>query len=342
MSAPLVSVIIPVYKVPEEYLRKCIESIIGQTFKEIEIILVDDGSPDDCGTICDEYAKTDSRIMVIHQQNKGLAGARNSGVKAASGRWITMVDGDDWLEEEGLEQAFIKGEQADAQIVIWGTVKDYGGKLEPYDYSGYLENEKLYVGDECKYVRELLLHFNAQIATAYSKLIKRDFIVEHNIYHDEALRQGAEGLEFCIRLLAPATKILFLNRPFYHYIYNSSSISAVSSEANNKYVIKCFEKIYCLIADNEHMIEWFYNRLLYVIITTAISGYFHPKNTDSYKIKKLKYKEFLKNPVIVEALKTKNKKDLSKQRLITLWLIKHKMFLAVNMLAKIRYRQKLG
>ena len=81
MSAPLVSVIIPVYKVPEEYLRKCIESIIGQTLKEIEIILVDDGSPDNCGAICDEYAVKDKRVNVIHKENGGVSSARNAGLK---------------------------------------------------------------------------------------------------------------------------------------------------------------------------------------------------------------------------------------------------------------------
>ena len=338
---PLVSIIIPVYKVPEEYLRKCIESIIGQTLKEIEIILVDDGSPDNCGAICDEYAAKDERVKVIHQQNKGLSGARNSGVKAARGRWITMVDGDDWLEEVALEQALSEGEKAEVQIVIWGAVKDYNGKLELYNYSKYLEDGKVYVGDECKYVRELLLHYNASIATAYSKLIRRDFIIENNIYHDEVLRQGAEGLEFCLRLLANVQKILFINRHWYHYIYNPNSISARSSEANNNYIIKCFEKIKLSIADDENLRLWLNNRLLYVIITTAISGYYHPENKEPYKLKKSKYREFLKIPIISEALKTKNKKELSRQRLIILWLIKHKIFFAVNILAKIRYRQKI-
>lgn len=342
MIKPIVSVIIPVYKVPEGYLRRCIESVIGQTLKEIEIILVDDGSPDNCGKICDEYAEKDSRIIVIHQANRGLSGARNSGVKAASGKWISFVDGDDWLEKETFEQAASKGEITETEIVIWGTVKDYNGKLEPYNYTNYLEDGKIYKGEECKYVRELLLHYNAQMATAYSKLIRRDYIVDNNIYHDEVLRQGAEGLEFCLRLLAKAQRILFVNKHWYHYIYNSNSISARSSEENNNYIIKCFEKIKETIGDDKNLLPWFYNRLLYVVVTTAISGYFHPENKEPYKLKKSKYKAFLKISIVAEALKTKNKKELSRQRLIILWLIKHKMFFAVNLLAKIRYRQKIG
>lgn len=337
----IVSTIIPIYKVPERYLRQCIESLINQTLKDIEIILVDDGSPDDCGQICDEYAEKDQRIRVIHQKNKGLSGARNTGAKAATGQWLTMVDGDDWLEKECLEQAVSNAEKNDVEIVIWGTVKDFGKRVVPYCYDGYLEDKKIYRGEECKYVRELLLHYNAQIATAYAKLIKRSFIEEYQLYHNEVLRQGSEGLEFCMRLLENAQKILFLNQHWYHYIYNADSISARTSEANNQLILRCFESIRETIKDDIALMNWFYNRLLYVIITTAISGYFHPQNKEPYKIKKQKYIAFLAQPMIAEALKTNHIKEMSKQRLLIIWLIRHKMFLPIALLAKVRYRQKI-
>lgn len=96
-NQPLLSVIIPVYKV-EKYLRQCVDSVINQTYKNLEIILVDDGSPDNCGKICDEYAEKDKRVKVIHQLNKGLSGARNTGTEQASGEYIAFVDSDDWLD----------------------------------------------------------------------------------------------------------------------------------------------------------------------------------------------------------------------------------------------------
>ena len=95
---PLITVIVPVYKV-ETYLPTCIESIINQTYKNLEIILVDDGSPDKCGTICDEYALRDSRIRVLHKENGGLSSARNSGMKVMKGEFITFIDSDDWVEK---------------------------------------------------------------------------------------------------------------------------------------------------------------------------------------------------------------------------------------------------
>ena len=99
MNEPLVSVIVPVYKV-EKYLDKCIESIVGQTYENLEIILVDDGSPDNCPTMCDEWAQKDSRIKVIHKENGGLSSARNAGLDACTGDYIGFVDSDDWIEPD--------------------------------------------------------------------------------------------------------------------------------------------------------------------------------------------------------------------------------------------------
>ncbi len=93
----LVSVIVPVYRV-EELLRRCVDSILAQTHQNLEVILVDDGSPDGCGPICDEYALTDRRVLVIHQDNGGLSAARNAGLDAAQGDYIAFVDADDWID----------------------------------------------------------------------------------------------------------------------------------------------------------------------------------------------------------------------------------------------------
>ena len=99
---PLISVIVPVYKV-EEYLARCVDSILGQTYRNLEILLVDDGSPDRCGVMCDEYASRDSRIRVIHKENGGLSSARNAAIDVARGEYIGFVDSDDWIEPETYE-----------------------------------------------------------------------------------------------------------------------------------------------------------------------------------------------------------------------------------------------
>ena len=114
---PELSIIVPVYKV-ELYLSKCIDSILAQTFTDFELILIDDGSPDRCGEICDEYAARDSRIIVIHQENQGVSAARNAGLDIAAGEFIGFVDSDDWIEPE-MYTAMLNEKQAhDVDVVF--------------------------------------------------------------------------------------------------------------------------------------------------------------------------------------------------------------------------------
>lgn len=341
MSRPLVSIIVPVYKVPEQYLRKCIESLINQTLEEIEIMLVDDGSPDACGDICDLYLAKDSRIKVIHKRNKGLSSARNSGFLTATGEWVMFVDGDDWIEPETCECMYQEGIKNDVQLVLCGIMKEYGRSAAKYKF--YLQENKVYTGEECKWLQQQLLVYNGNIAVVYSKLIKRDLLLEHHILHDEELRQGAEGLEFNLRLFEELKRAKFINKAFYHYIYNENSISASHDEVNHEYVVMCFEKIKEFIENSnnrEMLLPWLNNRLLYVVITTAISGYFNPSNTEPYSEKKRKYVAYLEKTIIKEALHTKNIQGIGKQRTVVLFLIKNHMFRLLDIIGRLRKWQK--
>jgi len=341
MESPQVSIIVPVYKVPEQYLRKCIESLLAQTLREIEVLLIDDGSPDQCGEICDAYAKTDGRIRVLHKVNGGLSSARNYGCKAAIGEWIMFVDGDDWIESEMCQDMLNAGKSNKVQLVMCGIMKDYGRTATEYKF--YLEEGKVYKGIECKWLQQQLLVYNGNIAVAYSKLIKRSLVVDNQIYHDEVLKQGAEGLEFNLRLFEVLERAVFINKPHYHYIYNENSISASHNEANHEFVVKCFEKIKDFIdtSDNKDMLKpWFDNRLLYVIVTTAISGYFNPMNTESYTEKKRKYVAYLQNPIIKEAIQTKNTEKIGKERKVILFMIRYNIYWPLRIIGKFRKWQK--
>lgn len=341
MAEPFVSIIVPVYKVPEQYLRKCIESTMMQTLQNIEILLVDDGSPDQCGEICDAYAEKDSRIKALHKQNGGLSSARNYGCRAARGKWIMFVDGDDWIEPDMCQTMYNAGEEKQVQLVMCGIMKDYGKSATEYKF--YLEDGKVYKGKECKWLQQQLLVYNGNIAVAYSKLIDRKLLIDNRIFHDEVLRQGAEGLEFNLRLFEKLESATFINKPFYHYIYNENSISASHNEANHEFVIKCFEKIKAFIdtsGNKEMLMPWFDNRLLYVIVTTAISGYFNPTNTEPYADKKRKYAAYLEKPIVKEALQTKNTVGIGKQREVVLFFIKHRMYLMLDIMGRMRKWQK--
>ena len=340
MGTPLVSMIVPVYRVPEQYLRACIESCQRQTLQEVEILLVDDGSPDQCGRICDEYAAGDPRIRVIHKENGGLSAARNTGFLAAEGDWVMFVDGDDWIDPDMCACMYETACREDVELVMCGITKEYGHTSEVYHF--YIE-EKTYRGRECRWLQQQLLVYNGNIAVAYSKLISRKFLLDNQVLHDEQLRQGSEGLEFNLRMFENLQSAAFVNRPFYHYIYNDKSISASHDERNHRYVLDCVAKIRDFIDTSENrkaLLDWFDNRLLYVIITTAISGYFSPSNQEPYREKKRKFGIYLQDPMIVRALKTQNLQGLSRQRRIVLFMIRHDMFFALNMLGAMRKWQK--
>ena len=124
-----VSIIVPVYKV-ENYLSNCIESLIGQTLKDIEIILVDDGSPDNSGKICDQYAEKDNRITVVHKTNGGVSAARNDGLKKANGDWVIFCDSDDWMDLLACEILYEAGELSQSDIVIGDVYLANKNKVE--------------------------------------------------------------------------------------------------------------------------------------------------------------------------------------------------------------------
>ena len=126
---PVVSVIVPVYNV-EKYIHRCVDSILAQTFTDFELILVDDGSPDNCPAICDEYAEKDSRIRVIHQENGGLSAARNAGLDVATGEYISFVDSDDWVESGFLMKMASQMNKDNSQMVVSGARKIWPGKVE--------------------------------------------------------------------------------------------------------------------------------------------------------------------------------------------------------------------
>lgn len=125
----LISVIIPVYKV-EKYLKKCVDSVINQTYRNLEIFLVDDGSPDNCGDICDEYAAKDSRIKVIHKANGGLSDARNAALDVITGEYVCFVDSDDWIPEKAVEEMLFSLKQFDVKVAI--------GNMDNVDENGAL------------------------------------------------------------------------------------------------------------------------------------------------------------------------------------------------------------
>ena len=183
MSQPLISVIVPIYKV-EEYLDRCVESLVNQTYKNLEIILVDDGSPDNCPKMCDDWAKKDSRIKVVHKKNGGLSDARNAGFEVATGDIISFIDSDDWIEPEMFETMLSQMEKDDSDIVSCGVnwVEENGSVIRTVTVS---EDS---VRDTHTAMQELI-NDNRVKQHVWNKLYKYDMIkdipFEKGKYHED-------------------------------------------------------------------------------------------------------------------------------------------------------------
>lgn len=163
----MISIVVPIYKV-EKYLKRCIESLIDQDYPDIEIILVDDGSPDNCGTICDEYAQKDNRIKVIHQQNGGLSVSCNAGIDIAQGGYLMFVDSDDWVEKNYCSMALQKATKTESDIVVFGYNDVYNDRIVKRSIA--LKDEKKYSSEEA--LKEL--HGGKILSFAWNKIYKAD------------------------------------------------------------------------------------------------------------------------------------------------------------------------
>ena len=337
---PLISIIVPIYKVPEEYLRQCIQSCINQTLQNIEILLVDDGSPDNCGAICDEYAAKDERIKVIHKKNGGLVSARNAGYEVAGGIWQMYLDGDDWIDENTCEELMkTVSRYPDVDILFWNCIQELGEKSIKGKWEWSCpDNEHLYKNSECQNLALNTLIYKSGIATAYSKLIRASYAKEHNIFHDKRLKQGSEGLEFSLRAFYYAKKALFIRKYYNHYRYNPNSISKKVDEKNTKYLIDCYQVIYEDIQKYVHpdmFREAFYQRVVYVLIAIALGTYFHPNNTDSLATKIKKYGAVIRdNTIFKDSVAKAPTTGMDKMRKITLLFIRMKMYFMLDIVAR--------
>jgi len=223
----LISVIVPVYKV-EKYLCKCIDSIINQTYENLEIILVDDGSPDDCPRICDEYAKKDKRIKVIHKENGGVSSARNRGIEVATGDYIAFVDSDDWIESDMYECLYNKmvSEKAECAKGLY-CINDDREKQEKFFQYIYTDEE---IKDKFLYdlmfapcIIDSKAQKNDVLLVCY--LIKKDIIKNNNIYFKTNMKT-AEDYIFLIEVLLKAKKLVVVDKILYHYrIRDDSTMS---------------------------------------------------------------------------------------------------------------------
>lgn len=229
-----VSVIIPVYKV-EKYLKRCIESVVNQSYKNIEIILVNDGSPDKCGEICDAYAKIDSRIKVIHKENGGLSSARNAGLDIASGEYIMFVDSDDWIEEDSLEKL-------DKYMDMSYDIINFKFRFAKGKTKNIELNDKLKDSYECDLLSYIDKLFLGELDFfIWNKLYKK------NLFDKVRFPEGRnyEDLATIYKLYFKAKNIIVTDYTLYYYwLGNSNSITSNSTIKNMTDYLLSAKEIY--------------------------------------------------------------------------------------------------
>ncbi len=224
-----VSVIVPVYKTEEELLRKCIGSILNQTLKDIELILVDDGSPDNGGDICEEYVG-EERVRVIHKKNEGVSVARNTGIKASKGRYLSFVDADDWLESNMLERLYREAEKYKPDIIqctyYYHCNNSIYSDLHTFEQSHSLNKSERYemLGKALVQNHKSYKYQANSIATGapWAKLYGRRFIIEHDLQFVPGLVRCQDKI-FNLYAYDAAGSIYYLDEALYHYVNHSDS-----------------------------------------------------------------------------------------------------------------------
>lgn len=250
MNNKLVSVIVPIYNV-EKYLARCIESIIRQTYTNIEIILVNDGSTDNCGEICKHYAHKDKRIKIVEKKNGGLSDARNAGLKIATGEYVIFVDSDDYIEEELISDTYSKIVENDADICYfnYNQVDEQGNLIEKNILN--FEDELLLIeeGKTDEYLVTCFFTYKHGIE-AWDKMYKMKIIRDNGLTFTYNHEIFAEDLLFNLCYLIHVRRIVALNISYYNYVIRSDSIMGLPKKDLFKRYLELFTRLELYWNDN--------------------------------------------------------------------------------------------
>ena len=224
----LISIVVPVYKV-EEYLGKCVESLINQTYKKIEIILVDDGSPDNCPKICDDYGLSNKRIRVIHKKNGGLSDARNAGLKEAKGDYVLFVDSDDYIDLDTCQRFIniIALNSCKPDVVVGNARRIENDRIiemaHKFDSKGAIVTGEEYLKKE--------LMSNSMYMAAWLNLYNREFLISNGLFFKFGLIHEDE--QFTPRVFLKADSVIGTNITFYNYLIREGSITKSKDYSRN-------------------------------------------------------------------------------------------------------------
>ncbi len=329
--SPKLSVIIPVYKV-EKYLRQCLDSVVNQTFRDMEIIIIDDGSPDRCGEICDEYARKDNRIFVIHKENGGLSTARNDGIERARGEWLTFVDSDDWCDTDYYENMLKKlnGRKADVFVACkhcWEFTDHQVVKRtypDEFDYLKPQEMTSLCAKVLAPFYKDEKNKDAASMGVPWDKLYRTSFIKENGLWFDTNSKAWEDLLfNFCV--FRKTKRVIGGSCMGYHYRMVPTSITRRYNPNRPQFNYYFLEQLYKEVGiqeDNSVIMKAMKTRSIMLILNAIRIYYFNSQNFEPYYKKAQAIKRMKEMPYFKEAIEAKNVLYLSRRQRIAKYLLR--------------------
>lgn len=339
----MLTIIVPVYKIKEEFLRYCIESLLDQGRKDYKIILVDDGSPDNCGAICDEYAEKNSILTVIHQENQGVSVARNNGIKATDTKWLSFVDADDWVEDNYINELYkeLNGDAVDADVVMYEYSREFSSSRSEESLnieSGYLDNGILeLVRKSTFYKLAIDGKYNPySVIAIWNKIYRTEFLTENDLWFIPEARKGQDRL-YNADALNSTSKIYYLHKVFYRY--RCWEESRTNRYDKNVPVLTAIEIKSLQSIIKKHNLQNIADEYLKCRICTRLYTcmrlyYFNDNNGKTLKEKISDVKKLVHSEPYKEALKSVNLKLLNTQEKIFVLCMKSKLYRVVYMLVK--------
>lgn len=301
----MISIIVPIYKV-EKYIRECIDSILAQTYSDIEIVLVDDGSPDNCPAICDEYAKSDCRVKVVHKENGGLMSARQAGLRASTGEYIGFVDGDDSIESDMYQKFADAIKQYQPDIALCEFYYDYPNEVvksiqnlpEPYFTKAEME-EKIY---PTMLFRNTYYQFGIN-PCCWSKVFKKE-LLEKVLYDVTPKVKIGEDAAFSYPCLLEAESLAYVDKYLYHYRINPESMTKKYDENFENIILIPYEILKKVFSRCKYDFSNQINYYLLYLVNGVIRNEASPDNKKSVKEKLATFKKFTSNDDVVSAAKS--------------------------------------
>ena len=292
------SIIVPVYNA-EEFIKKCVDSILDQTFKDFELILVDDGSKDSSSNICDEYAQKDSRVKVIHKENAGVSSARNSGIELAQGEYLGFVDSDDWIDNNMFESLINEAEKNNTDIVMCDASTVYSNGREEKDTITKLAKSS--VINKVGFTSELLMEM---AGAAWRCIYKSSLIKENKIVFPQGIKLSEDRI-FNIYAMGLSNNISYIKKSYYNRLVNTKS--AVHRFHEDYFEIckkaaKATRKAIELAWDNSQEYQTAYLCQFISGAIMSVNNYYYKTSTLTGKEKIEKVKEICNDEMLIDAI----------------------------------------